>query len=110
MSLGGWPTDGTDPLSQAVDRLTAGKRVLFVVSAGNSGPGEQTVESPGAANSALTVGAVDAGDELAAFSARGPRFGDHAMKPDITAPGSTSWPPGPPVPPWASGSTSGTRG
>jgi subtilisin family serine protease len=87
MSLGGWPTDGTDPLSQAVDRLTASKRVLFVVSAGNFGPGEQTVESPGAANSALTVGAVDAADELADFSARGPRFGDHAMKPDITAPG-----------------------
>ena len=59
MSLGGWPTDGTDPLSQAVDRLTASKRVLFVVSAGNTGPGEQTVETPGAASSALTVGAVD---------------------------------------------------
>ena len=47
MSLGGWPTDGTDPLSQAVDRLTASKRVLFVVSAGNFGPREQTVETPG---------------------------------------------------------------
>jgi Subtilase family len=87
MSLGGWPTDGTDPMSMAVDRLTARYRTLFVVSAGNFGPGEQTVETPGAALSALTVGAVDAGDELADFSSRGPRFGDHAMKPDITAPG-----------------------
>jgi subtilisin family serine protease len=87
MSLGGFPTDGTDPLSQAVDRITATRRMLFVVAAGNFGPGEQTVETPGTANSALTVGAVDAADELADFSGRGPRLGDYAMKPDITAPG-----------------------
>ena len=35
MSLGGWPTDGSDPMSQAVDRLTARYRTLFVISAGN---------------------------------------------------------------------------
>ena len=72
MSLGGWPTDGSDPMSQAVNRLTARYRTLFVVSAGNSGPGEQTVENPGVSTSALTVGAVDADDELADFSSRGP--------------------------------------
>jgi subtilisin family serine protease len=87
MSLGGWPTDGTDPMSQAITRLTARYRTLFVVAAGNSGPGEQTVENPGVATAALTVGAVDASDQLADFSGRGPRFGDYAMKPDITAPG-----------------------
>jgi subtilisin family serine protease len=87
MSLGGFPTDGSDPMSQAVDRLTARYRTLFVISAGNFGPGEQTVETPGVSLSALTVGAVDAEDELAEFSARGPRLGDYAMKPDITAPG-----------------------
>ena len=87
MSLGGWPTDGTDPMSQAITRLTARYRTLFVVAAGNAGPGEQTVENPGVATAALTVGAVDAEDELAEFSGRGPRFGDYAMKPDITAPG-----------------------
>ena len=87
MSLGGWPTDGSDPMSLAVDRLTARYRTLFVISAGNSGPGEQTVENPGVSLSALTVGAVDVADELADFSSRGPRFGDYAMKPDITAPG-----------------------
>jgi subtilisin family serine protease len=87
MSLGGWPTDGTDPLSQAVDRLTASHRTLFVVAAGNSGPDDQSVDTPGAATSALTVGAVDVEDQLAFFSSRGPRFGDYAMKPDITAPG-----------------------
>jgi subtilisin family serine protease len=87
MSLGGWPTDGTDPMSQAVTRLTNQYRTLFVVAAGNSGPGDQTVENPGVATDALTVGAVDAEDELADFSGRGPRYGDYAMKPDITAPG-----------------------
>jgi Subtilase family len=87
MSLGGWPTDGTDPMSQAVTRLTNRYRTLFVVAAGNSGPGDQTVETPGVATAALTVGAVDAQDQLADFSSRGPRYGDYAMKPDITAPG-----------------------
>ena len=87
MSLGGWPTDGSDPMSQAVTRLTSRYRTLFVVAAGNSGPGDQTVEAPGVATAALTVGAVDAQDQLADFSGRGPRYGDYAMKPDITAPG-----------------------
>ena len=87
MSLGGWPTDGTDPMSQAVTRLTARYRTLFVVAAGNAGPGEQTVSNPGVATEALTVGAVDGEDQLADFSGRGPRFGDYAMKPDITGPG-----------------------
>jgi subtilisin family serine protease len=87
MSLGGWPTDGSDPMSQAVTRLTSRYRTLFVVVAGNSGPGDQTVEAPGVATAALTVGAVDAQDQLADFSGRGPRYGDYAMKPDITAPG-----------------------
>src|SRR5829696_4265565 len=87
LSLGGEPTDGTDPMSQAVNRLTSQYRALFVVAAGNSGPFEQSVENPGAATAALTVGAVDASDQVADFSGRGPRFGDYAMKPDITAPG-----------------------
>jgi subtilisin family serine protease len=87
MSLGAFPTDGTDPVSQALNRITAQRRVLFVVSAGNAGPFAQTVSTPGSATSALTVGAVDVQDALADFSSRGPRLGDYAMKPDITAPG-----------------------
>ncbi|GLH99555.1 S8 family serine peptidase [Phytohabitans aurantiacus] len=87
MSLGSGPTDGTDPLSQAVDDLTAEYGTLFVVAAGNDGPGRRTVASPGAATSALTVGAVDSADHLADFSSRGPRLGDSAIKPEITAPG-----------------------
>ncbi|MFI6354233.1 S8 family peptidase [Streptomyces sp. NPDC050743] len=88
MSLGAdEQTDGTDPLSQAVDNLTASTGTLFVIAAGNSGPGQSTVGTPGAADAALTVGAVDRDDSLAPFSSRGPRFGDDAVKPDVTAPG-----------------------
>jgi subtilisin family serine protease len=58
MSLGGDPTDGTDPLSQAVNRLSEETGALFVIAAGNSGPEAYTVGAPGAADDALTVGAV----------------------------------------------------
>ncbi|MGC4870283.1 S8 family serine peptidase [Micromonospora sp. DT53] len=86
MSLGGDPTDGTDPMSQAVNDLTAETGALFVVAAGNSGAA-RTIGSPGAAAAALTVGAVDRDDDLAEFSSRGPRLGDNGLKPEITAPG-----------------------
>ncbi|MFI6757586.1 S8 family serine peptidase [Micromonospora sp. NPDC050417] len=87
MSLGGDPTDGTDPLSQAVDRLSAETGALFTIAAGNSGPDMQMVGAPGAADAALTVGAVDNLDRLAVFSSRGPRRGDNGLKPELTAPG-----------------------
>ncbi len=86
MSLGGEATDGTDPLSQAVNDITAQTGTLFVVAAGNEGQ-DETVGTPGAAASALTVGAVDREDKLADFSSRGPRLGDAGLKPEITAPG-----------------------
>ncbi|MEV0431360.1 S8 family serine peptidase [Micromonospora sp. NPDC050495] len=87
MSLGAGPTDGTDPMAQAVDQLSADTGTLFVIAAGNSGPDAGTVGSPGSASSALTVGATSKTDTLAGFSSRGPRLGDHAVKPEITAPG-----------------------
>ena len=88
MSLGGCCTNGTDPMSLAVNRLTAQTGTLFVVAAGNSGAaGDRTVYTPGAADAALTVAAVDLQDKLAPFSSRGPRTGDFALKPDIAAPG-----------------------
>ncbi|WP_406719626.1 S8 family serine peptidase [Streptomyces anthocyanicus] len=91
MSLGDSPTDGTDPLSEAVNRLSAETGALFVVAAGNSGPEAYTVGTPAAADAALTVGAVNGPgkgvDQLADFSSRGPRVGDNAVKPDLTAPG-----------------------
>ncbi|MFC8432380.1 S8 family serine peptidase [Streptomyces sp. NPDC057253] len=89
MSLGSdSPSDGTDPMSLALNELSERTGTLFVVAAGNSGAqGLGTIGSPGAANAALTVGAVDRAGKLASFSSRGPRSGDDAVKPDLTAPG-----------------------
>ncbi|MGW5639218.1 S8 family peptidase [Streptomyces sp. NPDC003832] len=85
LSLGGTDTPEVDPLEAAVNKLSAEKGILFAIAAGNSGP--ETVGSPGSADAALTVGAVDDKDELADFSSTGPRLGDGAVKPDVTAPG-----------------------
>ncbi|MFI7056863.1 S8 family peptidase [Streptosporangium canum] len=87
MSLGAGPTDGTDPISQAVNGLSASTGTLFVIAAGNSGALPGSVSMPGTAEAALTVAAVDKQDQLAGFSGRGPRFGDSGLKPDIAAPG-----------------------
>ncbi len=89
MSLGAdIVSDGTDSMSLALNALSAETDTLFVVSAGNRGEqGARTVGSPGVADAALTVGAVDRDELLAPFSSRGPRFGDGAVKPDVTAPG-----------------------
>ncbi|MFJ1969414.1 S8 family serine peptidase [Streptomyces sp. NPDC087903] len=88
LSLGGEDTPGIDPLEETVNRLSAESDTLFVISAGNGGEaGERTVGSPGSADAALTVGAVDASDKLGSFSSRGPRVGDGGVKPDLTAPG-----------------------
>ncbi|MHA6765522.1 S8 family serine peptidase [Streptacidiphilus sp. PAMC 29251] len=86
MSLGSAdPSDGTDPLSQAVNDLSAATGSLFVIAAGNSDAAG--IGAPGAATSALTVGAVDSSDALAYFSSWGPRLTDGGLKPEITAPG-----------------------
>lgn len=88
MSLGGRDRPGIDPLENAVDQFSADRGVLFVIASGNDGEsGAGTVDSPGSADAALTVGAVDHDERLAVFSGRGPRIGDRAIKPDITAPG-----------------------
>ena len=86
MSLGSdESSDGTDPMAQAVNNLSAETGSLFVIAAGNTGA--EGIGSPGAADSALTVGAVDKSDNLAWFSSKGPRFGSSGLKPDLTAPG-----------------------
>ncbi|SFP71560.1 S8 family peptidase [Amycolatopsis rubida] len=76
-----------DPLEEAVDSLSAKTGTLFVVAAGNGGPSEETVKSPGSADAALTVGAVNGEGGLAESSVRGPRFDDGAIEPDVIAPG-----------------------
>ncbi|MER5301598.1 S8 family serine peptidase [Streptomyces lasiicapitis] len=88
LSLGADDFPGVDPLEAAVDKVSARKGILFAVASGNGGEdGPGSVDSPGSAAAALTVGAVDDHDRLADFSGRGPSFGDGAIKPDVTAPG-----------------------
>ncbi|MFF2136676.1 S8 family serine peptidase [Streptomyces sp. NPDC058193] len=91
MSLGS-DTGGTcdDPLATAVNTLSDSTPTLFVMAAGNAGPGASTVGTPGCARSALTVAAADRDLSTASFSSRGDVHdgeGAHYGKPDITAPG-----------------------
>jgi subtilisin family serine protease len=88
LSLGAYDSPGIDPMEEAVDKLSAESKTLFVVAAGNNREQEAgTISTPGSADAALTVGAVDKQDVLAPFSSTGPRVGDDAIKPDLTAPG-----------------------
>ncbi|MFF4415637.1 S8 family serine peptidase [Streptosporangium sp. NPDC001559] len=87
MSLSGPDDYGDDPMEEALNTLSADTGALFVNSAGNSGPGESTLGTPGTADAALTVGMVDKSGAITPRSSRGPRVGDLAVKPDITAPG-----------------------
>jgi len=106
MSLGG-PLQGSvdeDPECQVIRELK--DDVIFVVAAGNDGPGAWTINSPGASPFALTVGAqgVRVVGVPAPYSSRGPsapwyqehqdewhrdlaRYGDSLRKPDVMAPG-----------------------
>src|SRR5262249_2418593 len=82
---------GTDSTSRKLDDKVWTNRQAYVVCSGNSGPGAQTIWSPGVAKNALTVGNVqDFGSssvgELAGNSSRGPT-GDNRMKPDLVATG-----------------------
>ncbi|MFK4797753.1 S8 family serine peptidase [Streptomyces sp. MPA0124] len=87
MSLGSTePSDGTDPMAEAVNTLSRETGALFVIAAGNTGT-PSSIGSPGAADAALTVGAVDSADQAAWFTGAGPRYGDNALKPDLSAPG-----------------------
>ena len=84
------PSDGSDPMSQAVDALSEQYGTLFVIAAGNSGP--ETISTPGAAASALTVGAVDKQDDLAVLLQHRPADGvrcaqaGHRRRPAWTSP------------------------
>lgn len=72
LSLTGGQSDGTDPVSQAVDTLSEDEGALFVTGVGNFGGSPGTIETPSTAAAALAVGAVDKSDVLAYFSAWGP--------------------------------------
>jgi len=77
--------DGTDAISQAVDKAVS-KGVVVVVAAGNSGPDAGTITSPGCSKKAITIGAVDDNDNVPSWSSRGPTS-DGRIKPDLVAPG-----------------------
>lgn len=90
LSLGGAPTETDDPLVLTLEALAEQHGTLFVAAAGNRGwlgfvPG--TIETPGSAPSALTVGAVTDTDLRAFFSSQGPTLGTYRLKPDVVAPG-----------------------
>jgi hypothetical protein len=82
---------GTDSASRKLDDKTWTRGQLYVVSAGNDGPGNQTIGTPAVAKNALTVGNVLADGylavgDIATSSSRGPT-GDFRMKPNLVAPG-----------------------
>jgi subtilisin family serine protease len=91
LSLGGRDLPEIDPLEESINTLTAAHGTLFVAAAGNfpgcGGPDRLQVSSPSTADAALSVGAVDSTDAIADFSCRGPRVGDGAVKPEVSAPG-----------------------
>ena len=86
VSLGSTDFTGDDPLEQAVNDLSKSSGTLFAIAAGNEGPTDGTIGSPGSAEQALTVAAVDRDDKPAGFSSRGPTA-ESALKPDLSAPG-----------------------
>lgn len=87
-----------DSRSQAVDQFTwTNKDFSILFAAGNSGPDYWTINSPGTAKNAITIGAsesyrpemgtlADDPNEPAWFTSVGPTA-DNRMKPDLVAPG-----------------------
>ncbi|MER8028317.1 S8 family serine peptidase [Streptomyces bauhiniae] len=117
MSIGGLPAlnDGNNARAALYTRLIDTYGVQLVISAGNSGPGANTIGDPGLADKVISVGAaisketwaanygsaVDTKYALMPFSSRGPRE-DGGFTPTITAPGAAinttqTWLPGSPV-------------
>ena len=95
ISLGFQPFESTviNPLDQAVQAVwNAG--IAVVASAGNAGPFNGTILSPGDDPLVITVGALDdmatpsaAGDEMTDFSSVGPTSPDGWVKPDLVTSG-----------------------
>ncbi|WP_151481504.1 S8 family serine peptidase [Streptomyces albicerus] len=117
MSIGGLPAlnDGNNARAELYTRLIDTYGVQLVISAGNSGPGANTIGDPGLADKVISVGASISKETWAAnygsavqkkyamlpFSSRGPRE-DGGFTPTLTAPGASinttqTWIPGGPV-------------
>ncbi|UOQ94935.1 S8 family peptidase [Halobacillus shinanisalinarum] len=85
-------SDCNDPLVQIVDQAWE-SGIVVCVAAGNSGPDQRTIGTPGISSKVVTVGAMDdqntinrTDEEIAPFSSRGPACGEES-KPDLLAPG-----------------------
>lgn len=117
MSIGGLPplNDGNNARAELYKRLIDIYGVQLVISAGNDGPGVNTIGDPGLADHVISVGASISKETWAAnygsgvtkkydmlpFSSRGPRE-DGGFTPTLTAPGASinstqTWLPGSPV-------------
>ncbi|MBA2806169.1 S8 family serine peptidase [Streptomyces sp. KM273126] len=117
MSIGGLPAlnDGNNARAELYTRLIDTYGVQLVISAGNSGPGANTIGDPSLADKVISVGASISKETWAAnygsavekkyammpFSSRGPRE-DGGFTPTLTAPGAAintvqTWLPGAPV-------------
>ncbi|MFX1455187.1 MAG: S8 family serine peptidase [Promethearchaeota archaeon] len=72
----------TDAITSAQDSYG----VIFVASAGNSGPDYFTGSTPASGIDVISVGASDINNNLASFSSWGPTFG-YIGYPDVVAPG-----------------------
>ncbi|MFD4503959.1 S8 family serine peptidase [Streptomyces sp. NPDC058457] len=117
MSIGGLPAlnDGNNARAELYTRLIDTYGVQLVISAGNSGPGANTIGDPGLADKVISVGAAISKETWAAnygsqvttkyqllpFSSRGPRE-DGGFTPTLVAPGAAinstqTWLPGSPV-------------
>ncbi|MDZ5441989.1 S8 family serine peptidase [Micromonospora sp. 4G57] len=117
MSIGGLPSlnDGNNTRALLYNRLIDQYNVQMFISAGNSGPGTNTVGDPSVAEKVMSIGSyvTDAtwranygssspyADNLHYYSSRGPGE-DGGFKPNVVAPGSAissipTWQPGGPV-------------
>ncbi|GGT50934.1 S8 family serine peptidase [Streptomyces coeruleorubidus] len=117
MSIGGLPAlnDGNNARAELYTRLIDTYGVQLVISAGNSGPGTNTIGDPALADKVISVGASVSKETWAAnygsvvekkyalmpFSSRGPRE-DGGFTPTLVAPGAAintiqTWMPGQPV-------------
>ncbi|WP_189883224.1 S8 family serine peptidase [Streptomyces xantholiticus] len=117
MSIGGLPplNDGNNARAELYNRLIDTYGVQLVISAGNEGPGTNTLGDPAVADKVISVGASISKETWAAnygsgvektyamlpFSSRGPRE-DGGFTPTLTAPGAAvnttqTWSPGGPV-------------
>ena len=75
---------------RGVVQNTRAAGIMVVQSAGNSGSGCETVNTPAAIyDAAFSIGAVNAQDNIVSFSSRGPVTFDNSrrLKPDVSAPG-----------------------